>query len=475
MPDRQPDVGVYQELPTSEMIIAEMQRVAPPGMDELDDVTHQALRGLTRRLIAINPLGCRDEFDRYTDTSTRGLDLPEDALRQQHEGKTVVVTGGTGLVGSVLMRQITEFAPARLLSISRGTIEPSKPVSDADYIYVDIRNRYGLDAVVEAVKPDIIYHVAADKYNHLAESRVAHTLTTNVLGTQNVLDAARRYDVHQVVYASTGKASRPFSPDIYAASKKTGEWLMSSAAAEGSLLCSAGRFTHVVDDSYFSKKLQGWVENGEPIRLHGPHTYFYAQSALESAQLLMNAGLEAKQGELRVQAINNLGLPIGLVDMALGVIAKNNSSVPLYFYGHQEGYEDTPWPGLYDRLTAGDTSPLINALEAPEVVTSDTCPMIDAFPLAFKASPSAEAILQRLREASITGISGDPLRSIMHELSWELLDARLLQLPENVLLRAAFGVAQRAKDGEIADVHSGVDRAILGALHLVRNSGSSKA
>lgn len=99
------------------------------------------------------------------------------------------------------------------------------------------------------VKPDIISHLAADKYNHLAEERSHYTLATNVRGTWALIAAANAAGVDQIVYASTGKATRPYSPDIYASSKHTGEALMAATATESEMLVSAVRFTHVVDDS----------------------------------------------------------------------------------------------------------------------------------------------------------------------------------------------------------------------------------
>src|SRR5436189_2168974 len=92
------------------------------------------------------------------------------------------------------------------------------------------------------------------------------------------------HNATQVVYASTGKALRPYSPEVYAASKRAAEWIMSAAAARAGARTrySAARFTHVVNNSLVYQRLLDWSADGV-MRLHGADIFFYAQSALESA------------------------------------------------------------------------------------------------------------------------------------------------------------------------------------------------
>jgi hypothetical protein len=185
-------------------------------------------------------------------------------------------------------------------------------------------------------------------------------VTTN--GVRNVVAAEE--NVPLVVTASTGRRCA-YSPDVYTASKRVAEWIASAAAARGGTRTryAAARFTHVVDNSIIHQRLLRWSAGGM-IRLHSTHILFYAQSALESAQLLLCAGLGASPGSFRVHAINDLGWPVNLLDMALGVLRRTGSATPIYFSGYDSGYEDVPFPGLYDPDTAGDVSPLLSALEA---------------------------------------------------------------------------------------------------------------
>ena len=86
---------------------------------------------------------------------------------------------------------------------------------------------------------DVVFHLAGQRDPGRAEREVHRTVTTNVLGTGNVLSAVAASGVPQTVLASTGKALRPYSPEVYTASKRIAEWLMYRAAADGQAICSA--------------------------------------------------------------------------------------------------------------------------------------------------------------------------------------------------------------------------------------------
>ena len=280
-----------------------------------------------------------------------------------------------------------------------------------------------------------MFHVAAQRNPGLAEIEVHRTVSTNVLGTRNVLAVAADAGVPQVVCASTGKALRPYSPDVYAASKRAAEWVGSTASSAGDMRCSAARFTHVVDNSIIVQRLHEWAGGGI-VRLHSTEIAFYIQSALESAQLLLIAGLGAARGALRVHAITDLGWPVSLLDLAVGVLAAARSATPIYISGYDRGYEEIPFPGLYDPATAGEVSPLLNAFEAARV-TEAPCHMVDAFPLEMRPDPAPVKLLAALEEACDMTEDPDVIRGALDELSWSLLDVTLQAAPTQVLARSA--------------------------------------
>ena len=430
-------------------IISSMRAVAPPGQRRLDDDTLRQLRDLTQSLIAARA-GAAEEHARFLAIAERGLCLPEAELADRLRDATVLVTGGTGCIGSALMTQLAARCPGRLVSVSRGATDNWPRHASAEYRSADVRDRAAMDRLIGEIKPDLVFHVAAQRDPGLAEVEVHRTVSTNVLGTRTVLTAAAEAGVSQVVCASTGKALRPYSPDMYTASKRAAEWVASGVAASSDMLISAGRFTHVLDNSIIYKRLLSWAdgasdETGEGvIRLHSPDIAFYVQSALESAQLLLLACLGSQRAEFRVYAISDLGWPVGLMDLALAVLDRSASGTPIYVSGYDRGYEEIPFPGLYDPMTAGDVSPLFNAFEAGAVVGSP-CPMVDGFRVDMAPEPRAVKLLTSL--ADVCDRTEDPatVRGALNELSWSMLDCTLRAAPGQALMRSA-AMAQRHSD-----------------------------
>jgi nucleoside-diphosphate-sugar epimerase len=431
-------------------IIGRMRDVAPPGQSSLDDTTLGQLRDLTQALIAAKT-GAAEEHARFLAIRERGLCLPEEALSARLRDATVLVTGGTGCIGSMLISQLAARHAGRLVSVSRSVSNAYPRHADAEYRYADVRDRAAMDALMREVQPDLVFHVAAQRDPGLAETEVHRTVSTNVLGTRTVLTSAAEAGVPQVVCASTGKALRPYSPDMYTASKRAGEWVASGVAASSDMLVSAGRFTHVLDNSIIYQRLLSWADEADDgvIRLHSPDIAFYVQSALESAQLLLLACAGAERGEFRVYAISDLGWPVSLMDLALAVLARSGSATPIYVSGYDRGYEEIPFPGLYDPMTAGDVSPLLNAFEAGAGVGSP-CPMVDGFRVDMAPEPRAVKLLSALAE--VCDRTQDPavVRAALNELSWSLLDCTLRAAPCQALMRSA-AMAKRHSNSLGAD------------------------
>jgi hypothetical protein len=212
---------------------------------------------------------------------------------------------------------------------------------------------------------------------------------------------------------------------------------MADLAASSGTLCSAVRFTHVVDNSIVYRRLSAWA--GAPagvLRLHCPDIAFYTQSALESAQLLLLGLVGAQRGEFRVHAITDLGWPVSLLDLALGLLTDSGSAAPVYFSGYDAGYGEVRFPGLYDPVTAGGVSPLLNAFEAAAVTAAPSAE-VDTFRLEFAPDPrlwkqvsALEVCCDRTRDPVV-------LRGALDELSWSLLNATLRAAPAAAVARSA--------------------------------------
>jgi nucleoside-diphosphate-sugar epimerase len=431
-------------------IIGMMRAAAPAGQPRLDASAWQVLGDLTQSLITAKP-DAAQEHARFLAIGQRELCLPEAELDGWLHGATVLVTGGTGCIGSALMAQLAARCPGRLVSVSRGVTDAWPRQAGGEYRQADVRDRRAMDRLLAEVRPDVVFHVAAQRDPAEAEVEVHRTVTTNVFGTHNVLAAAETAGVPQVVCASTGKALRLYSPEVYTASKRAAEWVASGFAAHGQVLCSAARFTHVLDNSLIYRRLLAWAQGGpgEVIRLHATDIAFYVQSALESAQLLLLSGLGAQRGEFRVHAITDLGWPVSLLDVALGVLKRTGSATPIYFSGYDPGYEEVPFPLLYDPATAGDVSPLLNAFEAAATAQAP-CPGVDAFRLDMAADPRPAKLLTALDDVCERAPGADPVRGALGELTWSLLDAALRAAPRPALERAA-ALARSQRDALCPD------------------------
>jgi uncharacterized protein YbjT (DUF2867 family) len=438
-------------------IIDAIARAVPAHQPSISSGERDRLRELTAELSRAKPDAIA-EYARFLSIRQRGLCLPEAQLHEQLAGATIMVTGGTGCIGSSLMTQLAARNPARLVSVTRGVTTPWAQPPGAEYVTGDVRDRARLDELVAELRPDAIFHVAAQRSPALAEIEVHRTVTTNVLGSRNVLAAAAAAGVRQVVCASTGKALRPYSPEIYTASKRAAEWIGASAAGASDMLVSACRFTHVLDNSIIYERLLDWASDEQAVvRLHSASIAFYVQSALESAQLLLLAFAGAARREFRVHAITDLGWPLNLIDVVLGVLESKKSRTPVYISGYDPGYEEVPFPGLYDPATAGDVSPLLNAFETA-ALTSSPCPMINAFRLDMTQDTVGPKLLTALEAVCQRTENPVQVKAALDELSWSLLDATLSAAPQIVLDRSAKLVCRHEES--MTPVHRRVTEAI---------------
>jgi nucleoside-diphosphate-sugar epimerase len=418
---------------TAEEIILRMHEAVPPGRRCLTEAESQCLSSLTQALLVSRP-EAHKEYDRFRAAARKDIDLPDPVLAACLQGKRILVTGGTGCIGSTLMARLARFHPARLVSVSRGINQGWPRLPGAEYVQADIRDGEQLAAIFDQMRCDVVFHVAGQRDPGLAEREIHRTVTTNVLGTRNVISAAAAFNVPHVVFASTGKALRPYSAEVYTASKRVAEWLLWQAVARGQATCSVARFTHVIDNSIVHARLMN-SGDGRVIRVHEADAAFYVQSALQSAQLLLAARVGAQTDSLRVHAISDLGWPVSLLDVALGAIARTGSAATIYFSGYDCGYETMSFPGLYDPRTAADLSPLISAFEATDAELS-WCPAIDVFPFQVAPVSGLDERMYALADTCARTEEPEPVRAALDELSWSLFDATLSAVPRQVLIRA---------------------------------------
>ena len=132
---------------------------------------------------------------------------------------------------------------------------PSGGLDEVTYVRGDVRNTEQMTAVMQDFRPDLVIHLAAQRSPALAERRVAETVSTNIVGSQVVLETAERRASSTVVMASTGKAVRLFTGDVYAAPRSWSSISPPWCAKRYEMNVSCTRFTHVVDNSIVGQNI----------------------------------------------------------------------------------------------------------------------------------------------------------------------------------------------------------------------------
>ena len=274
-------------------------------------------------------------------------------------GKTILVTGGGGSIGSELSRQISKYKPKRLinLDVNENTLyllelEIKRNFKGIDLIseICSIRDREKLDYVFSKYKPDIVFHAAAHKHVPLMEHTPEEAIKNNIFGTKNLVDVADKYGVDRFVMISTDKAVNP--TNIMGASKRACELIVEKKNEESKTKFMAVRFGNVLGSNGsvipIFKKL---LEEGRNLTVTHKDMTRYFMTIPEAAQLVIEAGTLGKGGEV---FILDMGEPVKIMDLAKNMIRFSNSNVEIDVVGLRPGeklYEEL----LYDVNSATKT------------------------------------------------------------------------------------------------------------------------
>lgn len=384
----------------SSAIVERMQRLVPPGSPEPQEPEVLAqLWSLTHDLIQAYKASGRLQEDPFYEARTRPLHLYEAEVRDRLKNNVVLVTGGEGCVGQHLINQLVALGVERLVSVDNarcgqpGSDEPIAAQPGVVLYAADIRDYAALEQIFERETPAIVFHVAAQRLPGLAEKQVRETVTSNVFGTQNVIQLCEAYGVEQCIFSSTGKASRYFTAEVYAASKKVAEWLFAEAAQTGNVRYGMVRFTHMLDNSSMCEQIDSKIDQGKPINIHAPDRYVAGQNVGEAVNLLLNGLAFSEPGHLKFSLVRHLGWPTESLEVALHKIIQSGKDLPIYFQGVQPGYEESFFLGQVDWDDQLEINTLINALETGYKSTiSSSGDMIVAEVVPFSASVLAEQL-----------------------------------------------------------------------------------
>ncbi|SDG43423.1 polysaccharide biosynthesis protein [Desulfosporosinus hippei] len=240
-------------------------------------------------------------------------------------GETVIITGAGGSIGSEICRQIARFNPGRLVLLGHGenTIfdieqELRSEHPGIDYIteILDVKDREKVFLIFERYKPGVVFHAAAHKHVPLMERNPEEALKNNVVGTQNLAEAADEVKVKTFVSISTDKAVNPTS--VMGATKRTSEMIIQSLDLRSQTKFVAVRFGNVLGSrGSVIPTFKRQIAQGGPVTVTHPDMVRYFMTIPEAAQLVIQAGAMARGGEI---FILDMGKPVKIVDLAKDLI-----------------------------------------------------------------------------------------------------------------------------------------------------------
>ena len=286
------------------------------------------------------------------------VELDVQTLAELFSGKTVMVSGAGGSIGSELCRQIARLGVARLVCVDFSEIAIYKleqelrqayPQMQGLYYTASVREQQRIRSIAMQYKPTVIFHAAAYKHVPLMESHnEIEAIRTNILGTFHVAKAAGECGAARFVLISTDKAVNP--TNIMGATKRMAELVVQDVVPDfphtqfvsvrfGNVLGSSGSVVPLFTEQ---------IANGGPVTVTHPDIVRYFMTIPEAAQLVLQAGLMGQSGQIYVL---DMGEPVKIAELARMMIrlsGKSELEIPLAFTGLRPGEK------LFEELLADD-------------------------------------------------------------------------------------------------------------------------
>jgi FlaA1/EpsC-like NDP-sugar epimerase len=270
-------------------------------------------------------------------------EIDTQAVSDSISGKRVLVTGAGGSIGSELCRQLHRFSPSALVMLDRDesglhavqlSIDGRGLLDDPNLVLANIRDRDRIFEVFRSFRPEVVFHAAALKHLTLLENHASEGWKTNVVGTQNVLDAATDVGVQRFLNISTDKAANPIS--VLGWTKRITERLTANQAAgapHGTYV--SVRFGNVLGSrgsvlTSFSRQASA----GGPITVTDPDVARYFMTVEEAVRLTIYAAAIGSSGQALVL---DMGTPVKILDVARRFSQLADPELEIVFTGLRRG------------------------------------------------------------------------------------------------------------------------------------------
>lgn len=324
------------------------------------------------------------------------VDTDVQTIADMLHGRSVLITGAGGSIGSELARHIYPFGPRQLLLLDRDesalhavrlSIYGNALMDTQELILADIRDTERLQEVFDKFQPEIVFHAAALKHLPMLENAPSEAVKTNVQGTYNVLAAAQANGVEAFINISTDKAADPSS--VLGYSKRITERLTAEfdQGSDGRFI--SVRFGNVLGSrGSMLETFNGQIAQGQPITVTHPDVSRYFMTIPEACELVLQAAVVGRGGEV---LILDMGDPVKIVDVARQLIASSGKKIDIVFTGLREGEK------LHEDLVSTDektTTPF------HEKIMHVPVPALSYQSCAVLVQPDCEAIRAELAKVS---------------------------------------------------------------------------
>jgi FlaA1/EpsC-like NDP-sugar epimerase len=264
------------------------------------------------------------------------------------EGKTVMVSGSGGSIGSEIVRQVCRFRPKELILFGHGENSIYQLERELDRDWPDIayhsvigalQNGVRLDYVFRHYKPQVVFHTAAHKHVPLMESNPEEAVFNNIIGSKNLVNLALKHNVSHFVNISTDKAVNPTS--VMGASKRMVEYIVQDASkrAKDQQQFVSVRFGNVLGSrGSVIPVFKQQIAAGGPVTVTHPDMVRYFMTIPEAAQLVLQASGQGKNGEIYIL---DMGEPVKILELARDLIKLSglepDVDIPIVFSGMRPG------------------------------------------------------------------------------------------------------------------------------------------
>lgn len=260
--------------------------------------------------------------------------------------QVVMVTGAGGSIGSELSSQIAKFSPKKLILLGRGEssiyeielkLREDYPNQQLQAEIGDIKDQARMDQIFDRHRPNVVFHAAAHKHVPFMEQCPYEAVNNNILGTKNVAESAYRAGTGMFVLISSDKAVNPTS--VMGATKRVAEMIMRRMNSRGGTCFVAVRFGNVLGSRGSVIPLfKRQINRGGPITITHPDMVRYFMTTVEAAQLVIQAGAQARDGEI---FILDMGQPVKILELAQKMIRLSGfepeTDIPIRFTGIRPG------------------------------------------------------------------------------------------------------------------------------------------